>query len=85
MSNFYFVFGTWEGYPYGEKDYVLVVAENLEQAVHLYQAVHPNKEGSKIVLCADWYDENEWVERIRDEYYKGVEPIETIVVSRREN
>lgn len=84
MSNFYFVFGTWEGYPYGEKDYVLVVAENLTQAINLYRAVHADTENGS-VRCADWYTEDVWVKRIRDEYYKGVGPIETIAVSRREN
>ena len=82
MERFYFTFGTDPAYPFGINDYVEVEAENLEQAIHLFQAVHPNRPGSSCVNCAFWYSE----ERFRPLMYQyyPMPPIETISVRRRD-
>lgn len=69
MKNYYFTFGSDPAYPYGQDDYVLVEAKDLDQAIHLFQAVHPNRPGSDCVNCAFWYGEERF-KPIREAYYK---------------
>lgn len=77
MKNFYFTFGSDHAYPYGREDFVMVEAENLNQAIQLFNAVHPKREGSDCVNCAAWYGE-EFFSNIHDRYYRGVAPKEII-------
>ena len=84
MNNYYFTFGSDEKYPYGRNDYVLVQAENLQQAIHLFQAVHPNRPDSIFVNCAFFYEEEQFNE-FREKYYKDVLPVEIISVQRRDD
>lgn len=79
MSNrrFYFTFGSDPAYPFGRDDYVVVEAENENQAVGIFQALHPNRPGSSCVNCAAWYQE-EAFDQFRDRYYKGIKPKEYI-------
>lgn len=79
LKNFYFDFGSWEGYPYGRGEYVKVEAHNLREAQDIYRYKHPDESLYNHYLnCADYYDEKQWAECISHfEYghYKCVEEI----------
>lgn len=81
MTKFYFTFGTDPAFPYGIKDYVVVEAEDLEQAINLFDAVHPPRRPN-VCNCAFFYSEESF-NRFRDEYYRDVAPVETITLARR--
>lgn len=76
-KRFYFTFGSDPRYDYGRDDYVIVEAENENQAVCIFQAVHPNRPGSSSVNCASWYSE-EAFNQFRDQYYPNRTPKEHI-------
>ena len=75
--RFYFTFGSDPAFPFGRDDYVIVEAESANQAVGIFQAVHPNRFGSPCVNCAAWYSE-EAFNKFRDKYYQGIKPKEYI-------
>ena len=50
-KRFYFTFGTDPDYPYGRNDYVLVEAQNLNQAIDIFTMIHPKRPGSDCVNC----------------------------------
>lgn len=77
MKEFYFTFGTDPAYPYGINDYVLVRAENGNEACEKFKAKHPNRPRSRFINCAFIYTQEEF-DSFREKYYKGVEPAETI-------
>ena len=77
MTKTYFTFGSDPLYPYGQRDYVEVQAENIDQACELFQATHPNRPGSKYINCAFIYHEEEF-RTIRDRFYGGRPPVEVI-------
>ena len=76
----YFTFGSDPAFPYGRDDYVVVEAYTIEQAIALFQMIHPNRPGSHCVNCAAWYFEDRFNE-FRDKYYPGVAPAEIIALS----
>lgn len=84
MNNYYFTFGSDPAYPYGMNDYVLVVAENINQACELFEAVHPHRPGSQAINCAFYYTEEQFRE-FQPRYYPNTPPIEIIAVTRRED
>lgn len=83
MTKAYFTFGSDCHFPYGQYDYVEIEAEDMNQACKLFQTIHPNRYGD-LLNCAFVYTE-EGFNKIRNLYYQGVEPIETISVRRRSN
>ena len=83
MKKFYFTFGTDSQFPYGINDYVLVEAEDLDQACSLFDAVHPPRHPG-VCNCAFFYSEESF-DKFRDQYYKDVSPVERIAVTRRKN
>lgn len=84
MNNYYFTFGTHEAYPYGREDFIMITAEDMEEAAKLFQARHPNRPGSTCYNCASIYEEEEF-NSFRDKYYKGRLPVEKIEVTVNEN
>lgn len=76
----YFTFGSDPAFPYGRDEYVVVEAESVELAIHLFQLVHPNRPGSSCVNCAAWYFEGQFNE-LYDKYYPGASPAEVISLS----
>ena len=54
MKKYYFTFGI-EGQPF-EGGWVIVEAQNIEQAIAVFRAVFPD-ESEGIVNCADYYSE----------------------------
>ena len=77
MQNYYFTFGVNPAYPYGIDDYVEVQAESLLEAVNIFRQHHPNRPGSSLVNCADYYTEDAF-NAFRDTYYPGRSPIEVL-------
>ena len=78
MENFYFTFGSDDGYPYGADEYVMVKANNLNEAISLFKTVHPNRNNG-CVNCAFWYSEEQWNGgNGTSRYYKGIDPVEVI-------
>lgn len=76
MKNFYFTFGSDPQFPFGRDDYVLVKANDLGEAVRMFDLVHPRRPGSNCVNCAFFYEEDDFL-RFKDEYYPG-DPIEVL-------
>ena len=81
MAKFYFTFGSDPEYPFGQNDFVEIEAEDGEQACDLFRVLHPNRPCRPLLNCAFIYCE-ETFNKFRDQYYKGVEPVETIAVKR---
>lgn len=77
MQNYYFTFGLHPAYPYGIDDYVQVVAKDMYEAVAIFRQHHPNRPGSKLVNCADYYTEDSF-NQFRDLYYPGKAPAEIL-------
>lgn len=53
-NKYYFTYGTSESFPY-QNGWTLVLANNIREAVTLFDLVHPRK--SDFVNCAGIYDE----------------------------
>ena len=77
MEKYFFTFGSDGRYPYSRDDYVIVEADSLEQALHLFQAAHPNRRGSSCINCSSWYFEDEWELKV-SKYYPNTQPKEII-------
>ncbi len=77
MARFYYTFGTDPQFPHGEKDYVVVEAENMNEADHKFMAAYPSRPGSNLLNCAFVYSEQEF-NKFRDKYYRGRNPARTI-------
>lgn len=77
MQNYYFTFGSSPLYPFGRDDYVMVTAPDMRTAVEIFQKHHPNRPGSNLVNCSDWYTEDAF-NAFRDKFYSGRGPIEIL-------
>lgn len=77
MARFYYTFGTDPMFPHGEKDYVVVEAENMNGADRKFLSVYPSRPGSNLLNCAFVYSEQEF-NKFRDKYYCGRNPARTI-------
>lgn len=74
---FYALFGSDPLYPFKSTDYVLIEAQDKDQAYRLFQVFHPNRPGSKLANCAAIYSAEQFAP-IQDKYYKGLAPVEII-------
>lgn len=77
LQSFYFTFGSAKQFPYSEKQYVIVMAQDFREAARKYKRKYPNPNGDKVLSCADYYSQKEWDERV-SKYYAGVKPAEVI-------
>ena len=82
MTNTYFTFGSDPDYPYERGDYVLIRAQDIYEAVKVFNAIHPKRPGSNCVNCAEIYTQEQWLHMVR-QYYGGRDPVEEIVIKRR--
>ena len=56
MAKFYFTYGSDPAYPfYG--GWTEIEADNQRQAIGIFKAIHPDREDSESLNCADYYDE----------------------------
>ncbi len=62
-ERFYFTYGSDSGYPF-RGGWTLVIAPNLNAAIQIFKAHHPNRPGSGCLNCADYY---------RAEYFENSE------------
>ena len=74
---FYALFGSDPLYPFAETEYVVIEAQDKEQAYRLFQLVHPNRPGTRAVNCAAIYSAEQFTP-IQIQYYKGRAPVEII-------
>lgn len=81
-SKFYFTFGSDKTFPYGFGEFVEIEAADEIEAREVFTAVFPKKPGSPYLNCASVYYESEW-DRVREKYYKGVEPSAVISVRKK--
>lgn len=58
-KEFYFTYGSWEGYPY-HHGWTLVLAPTRGTAVALFKAYHPHPENDCNINCANIYNEEEF-------------------------
>ena len=77
-NSFYFTFGTNPQFPHGINEYVKVEARTMHEAEQIYRSVYPDVH-ENCLNCAFVYTEDEFAQ-IKDVYYKGVSPIETLTV-----
>ena len=66
MQKFYFTYGTDSRYPF-RGGWTLVYATDLQSAISIFRAHHPNREGSDCLNCADYYTAESFEKR---EIYK---------------
>lgn len=59
MEKFYFTYGTDHKYPF-QGGWSLIYAPDLRSAQQIFKAIHPNREGSDSLNCADYYTEKEF-------------------------
>lgn len=82
MKNFYFTFGTDPQFPFGPNEIVMVKAANRNMAMRMFDKKYPGQRG--IVNCAFCYPEEEF-DTFRDEFYKGVQPSDSIGIDTHED
>lgn len=54
MQKFYFTYGTDRGYPF-RGGWTLIEAPDLNTAIQIFRAFHPDRQGSGCLNCADYY------------------------------
>ena len=59
METIYFTYGTDAGYPF-RGGWTIINAPDVETAIKIFSAFHPNRRGSKCLNCADYYTESEF-------------------------
>lgn len=59
MANFYFTYGSDKQFPY-QNGYSKIIAEDIQEACRLFNAVHPKRKGSGCMNCAFYYNEVQW-------------------------
>lgn len=72
-APYYFTFGTDPAFPYGIKDYVLVYGKDRHNCAETFRKKYPNRPGSNVLNCADYYSQKEWENGVKD-YYKNTHP-----------
>ena len=77
LKNYYFTFGSSKQYPYKRDQYIVVKAQNKQEAARKYRRKYPNPNAMEILNCADYYCQKEWDERIK-QYYNESSPAEII-------
>lgn len=84
-KRYYCTFGSDENYPFSEDEYVVVEAPDINSAHKLFRMVHPNPRpnSANITNCAFVEREDEF-NKIKDKYYKDVEPSEIITLTVKE-
>lgn len=68
MEKFYFTYGTDLKYPF-QGGWSLIYAPDLRSAQQIFKAIHPNREGSDCLNCADFYTAEQFVQT--DAFYEG--------------
>lgn len=58
MKNFYFTFGSYEGFPY-HNTYLVVKADNIKEAIKKFRVKHPDRT-QNIINCSFYYTEEQW-------------------------
>lgn len=74
LKNFYFNYGTWEGYPLPHDEYTKISAHDINEACDIFMMVHPN--GSpfdRTLNCADIMDEKQFEESLEWHKERGYE------------
>lgn len=61
MKDFYFTYGSSESMPY-KGGWSIVKANDRDQAIEIFRAVHPNAPNSVCVNCAGIYTEEHFKE-----------------------
>lgn len=61
MKKFYFTYGTDLKYPF-QGGWSLIYAPDLRSAQQIFKAVHPNREGSDCLNCADYYTAEQFMQ-----------------------
>ena len=82
-SKFYFTFGSDPEFPYGFGEFVEIEAADEDEAREVFRAVFPSRPGSQFLNCSSVYTELEWKQRVKDKYYKGVEPSAVISIKKK--
>ena len=59
MNKFYFTFGCDKNFPF-KNSYIIIEAEDIEQAARIFKALFPNPNGNDIINCSDYYSEEMW-------------------------
>ena len=76
-QSFYFTFGSWDKFPYGRGEYVVVKAYDIREAARKFMRKYPDPYDAQTVNCADYYNQQQWNE-ITKNFYKGTDPVEII-------
>lgn len=58
-NNYYFTYGTWEGFPY-YGGWTRVIAQNKDEAIQLFRKVHPDTENGNFCYAFS-YDEDAFI------------------------
>lgn len=73
LNKYYFTFGSHPDFPFGIKDYVLIMAKNEATARDLFGKHFPNPVHPDTLNFAFCYEEKEW-EDIHNKYYPETSP-----------
>lgn len=77
QDNFYFTFGSHEGYPF-QNGYIIVRANNKREAGLKFAAKYPNPYRDGVLNCSFYYSAAQWAWVLADGHYAGQEPYEVI-------
>ena len=59
MEHFYFTYGS-EGHPF-KGGWTEIVAEDMNTAISIFEAVHPSAPGCACLNCSSVYDEKQFI------------------------
>lgn len=77
LKRFYFTFGSAEEFPYKRGQYLIVKAQDINEAARKYKKKYPNQSGDEVLNCADYYTQEQWDSEVK-KYYENVKPAEII-------
>ncbi len=78
MERLYFTFGSDSAFPHGREDYMLVIGKDRNDIFDTYKKKYPNRDGSNVLNCADYYTQSEW-DKESKKYFGDKEPAEILV------
>ena len=59
LKRFYFTFGSAEEFPYKRGQYLIVKAQDINEAARKYKKKYPNPSGDEVLNCADYYTQEQ--------------------------
>ena len=78
--NYYFTFGSWEKFPF-KNGYIIIKACSLSCAKRVFNVLYPNEQNESVLLCSDYYTEDQWARASENHKMKYYGTISTELIN----